>query len=161
MPILVEMIDIEGNRGFKIMTPEEFKVYNEMNPDQFGIYKASQEEKERVANLSISKAIKHDGDKPRYDLLPYDAIEKVVEVLTIGANKYSDRNWEQGLKYSRCFAALQRHLVAWFQKREDNDQETNTHHLANAACELLFLLSYEVRNTDINLDDRPVVNKPK
>lgn len=114
-----------------------------------------------AGTLGTLAAIKHDQEKPRYDLLPYDAIEQIVHVLTLGAKKYSDRNWEQGLKYSRCFAALQRHLVAWFQKREELDDETKTHHLANAACELLFLLSYEIRNTDINLDDRPVVNKPK
>lgn len=142
-------------------SPEITELEDQIEQDSYKINKSIAPSDADIENSiefsrQLLRGIKHDGDKPRWDLLPYDAVEQIVEVLTIGAKKYSDRNWEEGLKYSRCFAALQRHLTAWFQKREELDDETKTHHLANAACELLFLLSYEIRSTNINLDDRPV-----
>jgi len=36
---------------------------------------------------------KYDEDKPRWDLLPFTEVEKVVKVLTMGAKKYADGNW--------------------------------------------------------------------
>ena len=45
----------------------------------------------------MSEADHHDSGKLRYDLIPVDALEAIVEVLTWGAdNKYKDRNWEKG-----------------------------------------------------------------
>ena len=92
----------------------------------------------------MAEGLKHDNEKPRWDLLPYDAVEEVVKVLTYGANKYEARNWERGIEYSRLFAAAQRHMVAWM-KGEDIDPESNRHHLAHAVCELLFILAFEQR----------------
>jgi hypothetical protein len=91
---------------------------------------------------------KFDGDKLRYDLLPYDAINKVVDVLTYGAVKYGDDNWKHVKdKRRRYFAAAMRHMTAWF-LGEQYDAESKKSHLAHAACCILFLLD------EINLDKK-------
>lgn len=95
---------------------------------------------------------KFDGEKVRLHLLPTEAIEEVGKVLTFGAMKYGERNWEKGLAWSRCFGAALRHLFAWW-RGESLDPETGLSHMAHAACCVLFLLSYEMRST--GTDDRP------
>ena len=99
--------------------------------------------------------IKHDDGKYRYDLYPPEALEGTVAVLTVGAKKYSPRNWELGMSWGRLFAALMRHLWAWW-GGEDYDQETHLHHLHHAACCLAFLQTYHERG--IGTDDRPSSN---
>ena len=99
-----------------------------------------------------NEAMKYDGEKVRLDLLPADPIIDVGKVLTYGAKKYSERNWERGLAWSRCYGAALRHLLAWH-KGETNDPETGLNHLAHAACEILFLLEFS--RTHPELDDRP------
>lgn len=85
-----------------------------------------------------SSGLKFDGDKFRWDLLPYDAVEKIVEIMTYGAKKYSPNNWQK-VESSRYIAALMRHIVAEI-GGEDYDKESGFLHLAHAACNILFLL---------------------
>jgi len=96
-------------------------------------------------------AIKHDQSKSRWHLFPFDALEEVARVLEFGANKYGERNWESGMPWGRLVSALLRHISA-FMMGEDNDRESGLSHLAHAACNCLFLLSYFLRNKGI--DDR-------
>lgn len=95
--------------------------------------------------------VKHDSKKLRYDLVPPESLEQIVEVLTLGAEKYSDRNWEQGVEWGRYFGACMRHLWAWW-RGEDKDPETGKSHLAHAGCCIFFLLAYETRG--VGEDDR-------
>lgn len=108
----------------------------------------------------MSKGTKNDQGKPRWDLFPWDAAEQIVLVLTFGANKYADRNWESGIKYGRIFGAIIRHLWTWFMSKvtgqSSRDPETGLSHLAHAGCGILFLLSYEERMMT-EFDDRPAV----
>lgn len=98
---------------------------------------------------------KDDEGKLPIDLLPFDALQEVARVLGFGARKYTRRNWEKGISYSRLFAAAHRHLWAWFQG-ENRDPETGLSHMAHAACCCLFLLAYEVRPVvGERFDDRP------
>ena len=61
------------------------------------------------ATKIISKgAKKFDQNKMRLDLVPTTAIEDIANVLTFGANKYGDRNWEKGMKWSRVIASHDR-----------------------------------------------------
>lgn len=96
--------------------------------------------------------IKADAGKDRWSLLPVDATREVVKVLGFGARKYDDYNWSRGANWSRYYDAAQRHMSAFWDRR-DNDAETGLHHLAHAACCVLFLLAYSLRN--IGTDDRP------
>lgn len=94
---------------------------------------------------------KDDDGKPRMDLIPPELLYGVAAVLGYGAKKYGDRNWEKGIQFSRLFAALQRHLWAWW-SREEYDLESEQHHLHHAACCLAFLIALRERRGD--LDDR-------
>lgn len=95
---------------------------------------------------------KDDTDKIRMELLPPELLEATAAVLTYGAKKYADRNWEKGMKWSRVFGALMRHMWAWW-RGEKYDAETGYSHLWHAACCLAFLIAYEERN--LGEDDRP------
>jgi hypothetical protein len=106
----------------------------------------------------MREGVKHDAEKLRMDLLPPEFLEEVSKILTHGASKYGDRNWELGMKWGRVFAALQRHLWAWW-RGEELDQDSKHHHLSHAACNLAFLLAYLKRGTGI--DDRPCQKRKK
>lgn len=90
---------------------------------------------------------KFDTDKLRWDLLPIDCIEDVVKILTFGANKYDDNNWQQLEKgEDRYYAALMRHLSA-NRQGEKIDSESGLSHLAHAMCNVVFLLWLEKNKT--------------
>lgn len=101
---------------------------------------------------STEQGRKHDSGKPRWDLLPAGPLLKLVEVYTIGAAKYDDRNWENGLRWGRVFRALLSHAFKWW-AGEQNDQEDGQHHLASVAWCAMALMQYE--HTHPDLDDRP------
>jgi hypothetical protein len=91
---------------------------------------------------------KFDGGKLEYGLLPPNALEETVKVLTFGAQKYERNNWihvDDGVR--RYFDALQRHLWAW-KKGEQIDPESGLHHLAHAMCCLMFLYERDVIYND-------------
>lgn len=96
---------------------------------------------------------KYDDDKPRLNLLPFEALEEVALVLNFGAKKYGDWNWKGGFKYGRLSAAAMRHLFAW-STGEDKDPESGYSHLAHAACCVLFLLDFVKSGKYAHLDNR-------
>lgn len=100
---------------------------------------------------SPEEGVKHDDGKLRWDLLPPDALDEVVRVYTLGALKYGDRNWEKGMRWGRIFAAIMRHLWAWW-RGERFDPETGITHLAHAAWGCLTLIAYEKRG--VGTDER-------
>lgn len=95
--------------------------------------------------------VKYDDGKARLDLLAPEFIEGVGQVLTYGAKKYADRNWEKGMRWGRCVGAVLRHIFSWM-RRQDIDPESGLHHLDHAACCLMFLRAYIARK--IGEDDR-------
>lgn len=97
------------------------------------------------------EGLKYDAGKPRFDLLPPELLSGISQGLAFGANKYGDYNWAKGIAYSRCFAALMRHLWAWW-GGEENDPESGLSHLAHAGCNLGFLMAFHARKT--GEDDR-------
>lgn len=94
---------------------------------------------------------KYDQDKIRLDLIPVSIFTALGAVLSFGAKKYADRNWEQGFKWSRVYGAMLRHLVAWY-GGEDRDPESGLSHLDHALCNMTFLKEFE--KTHPELDDR-------
>lgn len=95
---------------------------------------------------------KYDQGKAPLNLLSNYALEEVARVLAFGAQKYEPWNWAKGLNYSRVIAAAKRHIAEW-ENGVDMDPESKTNHLANAACNLIFLLDYIARDMK-ELDDR-------
>ena len=99
----------------------------------------------RAAFKSASSAtgVKYDSGKLQWTLLPFRAINEVLEVLTFGAKKYAADNWKIVPEArTRYVDAAFRHLTAWHLK-ERLDGETGKSHLAHAICCLLFLLWFE------------------
>lgn len=101
----------------------------------------------------MSEGAKHDDGKIRMDLLPVEALEALGRVLSMGAHKYGDRNWENGINYGRVYGALLRHLLSWW-KREDIDPESRLNHLDHVLANAAFLRTY-VRRGMAEFDDRP------
>jgi hypothetical protein len=88
--------------------------------------------------------IKYDSEKPRYDLMPVEALEAIVKVLTYGACKYAPDNWRHVEPCNtRYYAACMRHLEA-HRKGEQIDPESGLPHLAHAICCLVFMLTKEL-----------------
>lgn len=100
-----------------------------------------------------SKAQKFDDDKNRVDLLPPLALQRIAEIFTFGANKYSSWDWSKGLSFSRLYGALLRHVFAWF-RGERNDPESGKSHLYHAGCCIMMLI--EMNELRPDLDDRPI-----
>lgn len=94
---------------------------------------------------------KDDSDKPRMDLLDWDALEGIAKVLTFGANKYAAHNWRGGIAYSRLIAAMLRHTAA-IQRGEDTDPESGLPHVDHIGCCVMFLSWAMKKRPD--LDDR-------
>ena len=90
--------------------------------------------------------------KLRYDLVEPHAYRDFVEVLTDGADKYFDRNWENGLSWTSVLASLKRHIAA-IELGEDYDPERGRLHIAHAACNVHFLNAFYY--TFPQGDDRP------
>ena len=93
----------------------------------------------------VKEGVKYDDGKLRMELIPSEMLEELAKVLTFGANKYADRNWEKGMDWGRVYGALLRHLTAWW-GGQDKDPETGESHLSHALCCLTFLSTYERRN---------------
>jgi len=94
---------------------------------------------------------KYDDGKAPMGLLPRVALLDTAKVLAFGAAKYGRDNWKQGLKWTRLSDAALRHLYA-FIDGEDDDEESGLPHLAHCMCCLMFL-SWHTRHRK-NLDDR-------
>jgi len=82
------------------------------------------------------------GSKPeRFDLIPAGALAQLSRVYGEGARKYDDHNWRGGYAWGLSYAALQRHLTA-FWGGEDLDPESGMPHLAHAAWHCFTLLTF-------------------
>lgn len=112
--------------------------------------KVSQRMGQLAADLKEGK--KADEGKAPMDLLPPELLLGISQVLDFGAKKYAARNWEKGIRWGRVFAALMRHMWAWW-SGEERDAETGFSHLWHAGCCIAFLIAYEQRQ--IGEDDRP------
>jgi hypothetical protein len=100
-----------------------------------------------------SPGAKYDGGKVGVWMLPTEPLEDIARVLDFGAAKYAAFNWTNGIKYSRIYASLLRHLFAWW-RGEDTDPESGLSHLSHAGCNILFLLQFA--RSRKSFDDRPV-----
>jgi hypothetical protein len=70
------------------------------------------------ASEQIPSGTKHDRGKLPMHLLSTRAMKGTAAVLRFGANKYGDRNWEGGIKYSRIYGALLRHITAFWEAKK-------------------------------------------
>ena len=116
---------------------------------------------EDAARQQFAEGRKDDGGKARMELIPPEIMFALASILTFGAIKYADRNWEKGMSWGRVFGACMRHMWAWWGGKGPTtknflfgelDTETGLSHLWHAATCIAFLVAYEERN--IGADDR-------
>lgn len=101
----------------------------------------------------MSGGLKYDANKAPLDLIPPRPMVEIAQALDHGRQKYAVWNWSKGIKASRLFAAMLRHLWAWW-GGEDNDRESGLPHLAHVGCCLIFLMDQQHRLPE--QDDRPI-----
>lgn len=90
---------------------------------------------------------------PRFDLIPYSGMVSIARHYGAGSVKYSAHNWAAGYEWSKPFAALMRHLLA-FWNGEDIDVETGSPHIVASAWHCLTMVEFAVTHPEF--DDRPV-----
>lgn len=113
---------------------------------------------QRAAQQDKPTAMRFNAGKLRYDLLPPDAIQELVKVYTMGAEKYAARNWEKGLSLTQCYASLERHSAAWM-AGEDRDPESGLLHMAHVAWNAIAITAFQMRG--VGEDDRPQIPSDK
>ncbi len=96
------------------------------------------------------------GEKGQKDVrlhaIPWESLAELGRVYAFGETKYADYNFRKGYKWSLSYDALQRHIGA-FWNGEDNDQESSLGHLAHATWHCITLLFFSL--TERGTDDRP------
>lgn len=91
--------------------------------------------------------------KARWDLLPWEAIEQIVNIYTFGAHKYAPDTWQHlpdGIK--RYKAAMMRHLVEDEKGHLYDDESKLLHaaHMAWNAVAVLYLRMQEAKDNKEN-----------
>jgi hypothetical protein len=102
------------------------------------------EKTKKVEKMNSNKkgnGLRYNTGKLRYDLVQPEAHKDMVSVLTMGAEKYADRNWENGMNWTTVIASMKRHIAA-IEAGEDYDQESGMLHAAHVQCNSHFLNAY-------------------
>lgn len=94
------------------------------------------------------------GDKlRRFDLIPPDVLGELADHYGAGVAKYPNddpewpgqANWQRGYAWHLCLAALLRHLMAWAEG-EDVDEETGSNHLIAVAWHAFALRWFQIHD---------------
>jgi hypothetical protein len=124
------------NKIIYIMGKENTNIVEEIIME-----KQEKKEKDITATTGKGGGLRFNKGKLRFDLVEPHAFEDFVQVLTDGANKYFDRNWENGLTWTSVLASLKRHIQA-IEKGEDYDPESGRLHISHAACNVHFINAF-------------------
>lgn len=82
--------------------------------------------------------------KPRFDLIPTGPLQRLADLYARGAIKYDDNNWQKGQPFSRAYASLFRHLIAW------RNGERTEDHLAAVAWNAFAIMWYEENKPELD-----------
>lgn len=103
---------------------------------------------ERI-NYGEGKAIREPATgKGRFDLITPFGLSRLARWYELGAMKYSERNWEKGMPFSRYLDSALRHLNKFTMGMDDED------HLA-AACWNILAIIHHQEIGQLELDDLP------
>lgn len=95
------------------------------------------------------EGLRYNEGKNQLELIPPEWIWALGMVLTRGAAKYEERNWEKGMKWSFVFGSMMRHMLK-LACGEMYDPETGCHHAAHIAWNGLAYMSYHLRGVGTN-----------
>lgn len=110
-----------------------------------------------IKNVAEIRGSRFNNGKTRYDLLNWEALAGLANVLEFGATKYSAHNWMKGLPVTEILASMLRHVAA-IQNGEDVDPETGLPHADHIQCNAMFL-SWMMKNR-ADMDDRHTSYNP-
>ena len=97
----------------------------------------------------VTDGLKHDGGKPRLDLVPLEIIEAVGTVMTFGMQKYGEASYRQ-VDPKRYRAALMRHIYRWLKDPHGVDEDSGLPHLWHIACNVAFLCELDCKDEKDN-----------
>jgi len=107
----------------------------------------------KTAALAVGGA-RFDSGKTRVDLIPAEVLMELGEIYRMGAEKYDASNWRKGMKWSKVYGPLLRHLYkAWIGK-EYADPESGRPHIYHAVWNVVALAFYMTRPEYAQFDDR-------
>lgn len=96
----------------------------------------------RIKETDTDQSAKADKGKLELSLVNPELVKAVAEVRMYGTEKYGDsENWRK-VEPKRYVDALYRHLLAYIEGNEA-DEESGLSHLAHMACNISFLLDKE------------------
>lgn len=96
----------------------------------------------------------------RFDLIPTNPLWELAEHYGRGAQKYAERNFEMGYKWSRSYAACLRHLNQ-FWSGEDFDPETGSKHVIAAAWHCFAMALWMTTHPEKDDRVKPAVKTPQ
>lgn len=96
------------------------------------------------------KGVRKDTDKAPLALIPPEALIAEAYVWGLGAEKYGQWNFRQGMSYTRIISSLLRHATA-ISMGEDTDPESGQPHAAHIRANAAMLICFLGRK---DLDDR-------
>jgi len=91
------------------------------------------------------EAARFDDGKDRMELVPVSMFKALAKVFGAGADKYGDFNWQKGFPWLQPYASCMRHLTAWWEG-EDIDQESGLPHIYHAAANIAMLVEFIDKN---------------
>jgi Domain of unknown function (DUF5664) len=130
---------------------ERARALNELHEDRA--------ERLTTSDTGAMKGVKEE----RYDLIAVEPIRLLSILLSRGAEKYKERNWELGYEWSKSYAALQRHANAfWSGEDYDSHDETCLEGCLRHTVCIIFhaMVLTEYMTTHREKDDRPQRRKP-
>lgn len=126
--------------------------------DHAGIETAVNKAIERSRELAKGGA-RFDAGKSRVDLIPATVLLMLGDIYEMGARKYDASNWRKGMKWSKVYGPLLRHLLRAWGDPASLDEESGKPHIMHAVWNAVALAYFMTRPEYARFDDRQdVVN---
>ena len=111
------------------------EMINGMKPD---------DHKTKIYEGDTDIGLKFDQEKTMWQLVPWDCVKGVAEILTFGAKKYAPNSWQE-IEEERYFGAMMRHWIA-MQEGEKLDSESGMPHAYHFLTNAMFIAHKETRD---------------
>ena len=147
---------------------EIWQLHPQATTRRFEIYNPDSQMREEVVNVSFrlvainfkqrkttmenddpSKAMRYNAGKPKFSLIIPRFMRYMACVLTMGAEKYDEYNWQKSCNTEHhnqfrdgCLDSLQRHLNYWHEG-DQYDEESGLPHMAHVAVNAMFIEWYD------------------
>ena len=141
---------------------EELLKERDNQPPEGGIDDVLREysDKKSAQTELVTGARKDLAGKLRFDLIPPEVDRSLAEVYTLGAAKYSDRNWEKGIPFTVIIASLKRHLNEFELGTLVNHKDGDLLHVEHVLWWAAALVTFSKR-TRVDLNDLPAYSEQK